>query len=150
VRVSDLQIRQVIEMLRARDGRASGAAVRAELARRYGARGGVTRVYRLLAAVEGPVLDVESAHRATRIGELERALADALRRAELAEHRERVHQEWAASQIDALRTRLRAIEGSPRVQGVSHEDYLQLHRALAATRLRLAELEAAVSGRPGG
>jgi hypothetical protein len=150
VRVSEPQIREVIEILRARNGRASGAAVRAELARRYGARGGVTRVYRLLAAAEGAALEAESTNLAKRIGELERALAEALRRAELAEHRERVHQDWAASQIDALRSRLRAIEGSPREQGVSHEDYLQLHRTLAATRLRLAELEAGISGRPGG
>jgi len=91
--------------------------------------------------------DTNAAQVAARVTELEGALTEALRRAELAEYRERVHQEWAATQIDSLRTRLRDAELAPRVKGVSHDDYLQLHRTLAATRLRLAELEAQQAGR---
>ena len=53
MRVTDRQIHEVIETLKARDGRVSGAAVRTELARRYGARGGVSRIYRLLGAARG-------------------------------------------------------------------------------------------------
>jgi hypothetical protein len=147
VRVSDRQIREVIDALCAEHGRASGAAVRAELERLYQARGGVQRIYRLLAESRGLNRDSDAARLAARIVELEGALTEALRRAELAEHRERVHQDWAATQIDSLRTRLRDAELSPRVKGVPHDEYLQLHRTLAATRLRLAELEAQQAGR---
>jgi hypothetical protein len=154
VRVSDRQIQDIILALRTRHGRITGARVRAELDRQFGVRGGVARIYRLVAqARDGralldtrldTTLDINGL--AARVAELERALAVAVERATLAEHREVAHQERAASQIYALREQLREAQESPRVQGVRHEDYLQVHRALAAARLRIAELEARAAG----
>jgi hypothetical protein len=71
-----------------------------------------------------------------------------LRRAEIAEHREIAHQDWAANQIFALRERLRELEQTPRAHGVPHEQYLEVHRSLAAARARVAELEAQLTAHP--
>lgn len=143
MRVTDRQIQEVLTALEAEEGRASGARVRAELARRYGVRGGVARVYRLLASARGAARTHGADGLAPHVIELQQALAAALKRAELAEHRETAHQDWAANQIYALRSKLRELEAAPRVQGVRHEEYLEIHRKLAVARLRIAELEAA-------
>jgi hypothetical protein len=142
MRVTDRQIHAVIDALRADEGRVTGARLRRELAHRFGARGGVARVYRLLAVVRDASSDEAVDVARARALDLERQLASAVHRAELAEHREVAHQDWAANQIFALRERLRELEQAPRAQGVRHEEYLEVHRALAAARGRVAELEA--------
>jgi hypothetical protein len=141
MRVTDAQISEVIRAVETRDGRASGAAVRAELARRFGARGGVSRVYRLLDQAHGAAKATESAALGARVQELEADLAAMTARAELAEHREVAHQDWAANQIYELRQKVRQHELEPKVQGVKHEQFMRVFREVIALRRRVAELE---------
>lgn len=144
MRVTDRQIHEVIESLKARDGRVSGSAVRAELARRYGARGGVTRIYRLLGAARGEAQSAEGQSMLERIRQLE-AERDALReRAERAEHREVAHQDRAAVEIHNLREKLRELQATPRIQGVQHDQYLRAYREVVRLRARVAELESPI------
>lgn len=141
MRFTDAQISEVIREVEIRDGRASGAAVRDELARRFGARGGVSRVYRLLDQAHGAAKARESAALAARVQELQAQLAAMTSRAELAEQRELAHQDRAALEIHRLRERLRAAELEPRVQGVKHEQFMRAYREVVALRRRVAELE---------
>ena len=130
MRVTDRQIQEVIESLKTRDGRVTGAAVRTELARRYGARGGVSRIYRLLGAARGEAQSAES--------------QSLLERAERAEHREVAHQDRAAVEIHNLREKLRELQTAPRIQGVQHDQYLRAYREVVRLRARVAELESPV------
>ena len=138
------QIDEVIESLNTGVGRVSGSAVRAELARRYGARGGVTRIYRLLGAARGEAQSAEGQSMLERIRQLE-AERDALReRAERAEHREVAHQDRAAVEIHNLREKLRELQATPRIQGVQHDQYLRAYREVVRLRARVAELESPI------
>lgn len=117
--VGDEQVRAVIGELRAAGARVSGARVRRELARRYGSRGGVERIYRLLreSAAATPAVPADLAARlATVEAELTALRAErdaALERAALAEHREDAHQLKWAQEIDRLRRELAAARGEP-------------------------------------
>jgi hypothetical protein len=148
MRVTDDQIREVIQDVERRDGRAIGTAVRAELERRHGSRGGVSRVYRLLDQAHGAAKARESAALAARVLQLEAELAAMTARAELAEHREVAHQDWAANQIYGLRQKLRALELEPKVQGVQHEQFMRAYREVIALRRRVAEFEERAAPRP--
>ncbi len=141
MRISDAQIRVVIDDVERRSGRATGAAVRAELAKRHGARGGVTRVYRLLDEARRGARHAESLSLADRVRELEQQLAAMTERAERAEHREVAHQDRAAVEIYTLRDKLRQLEAGSRVQGVQHEQFMRVYREVIALRRRVAELE---------
>lgn len=77
----------------------------------------------------------------SRIRELEEALAAMERRAMLAEEREVAHQNYWAEKIYELRQQLNARQVS---SGVSHEQYLEMHRKLKAARDRIALLEARI------
>jgi hypothetical protein len=123
-------------------GRVTGTAVRALLAERYGARGGVARVYRLLteasrpaagAREPGPVLPQASG-----------TLAAALERAALAEEREMAHQNRWLRETEALKERLQAAEQGARETTELRLRVAQLRHALAGAQARIAELE----GRP--
>jgi hypothetical protein len=119
-------------------GRGNGVAVRALLRQRYGAKGSVARVYRLLAeqkptaappqaVMPGPS-DPESLHAAHA-------------RAALAEERERVHQERWARETDALRARLNEADRGAREAGELRLRVAELRRALAVAQSRIRELE---------
>jgi len=111
--LTEESIRAAIREVAASGERVTGVAVRSLLAARYGARGGVARVYRLVHEAEraprgaalapsvGPVASDESR-------------AAAIARADLAEERERVHQQRWARETDALRTRLATAEQAVR------------------------------------
>jgi hypothetical protein len=142
--LSEDSIRAAIRELAASGGRVTGVAVRNLLAARYGARGGVARIYRL----------VRDAQRAPRDPPLPRpgapAASDesresALARAALAEERERVHQERWARETDALRTRLARAEEAARDAEVAKLRVADLGRALASAQLRIAALERALA-----
>ncbi len=115
MKVGDDDIRAVIGELRERGVRLSGARLRRELFQRFGARGGVARVYRLLqeapAGKPADLADIEA-----RLAVLEAqnqalgaARDAALERAALAEHREEAHQQKWAMEVDALRQELAAL-----------------------------------------
>ncbi len=144
--VTEQAIRTAVREVAARGGRVTGVAVRALLLKRHGTRGGVSRVYRLIEEVRG-----EQRESATRRGQAPRS-ADttesreaAIERANLAEHRERTHQERWARETDALRARLAAAEQAARDAEVSARRIGELARALASAQARIAELERAAA-----
>ena len=88
--ISEELIKAAIREAAAQSGRVTGVAVRAILARRHGNRGGVARIYRVIAASQQAAHQVAPAlHRPLTSSESQQA---AIERANLAEHREQVHQ----------------------------------------------------------
>ena len=75
MRVTDAQIQAVIDELTEKTGGATGAAVRAELARRHGARGGVARIYRVLEQSRRPAEAGEGAASGAQVQQLQAELA---------------------------------------------------------------------------
>ena len=127
--LADDQIRGVINSLKGEDQKVTGLAVRTELRRRFGMPGGVERIYRLLG--ETKVVPHSEHHELQ--GEmvlLKQQLAAAVQRAELAEHRERVHQEKWAMEIDLLRQQLRAAQIDTRKLSEAQNQVLELRREL--------------------
>jgi hypothetical protein len=139
--VTEPAIHAVIRDLAATGARVTGVAVREELSKRYGVRGGVARVYRVLQAfrrerVAGvrPNLREEVAPSGFD--------AQATLRAERAETRERVHQERWARETDALRTRLAGLESAARDLEIAQQRVTDLAQALASAHARISRLEA--------
>lgn len=138
--LSEESIRAAIRELAANGERVTGVAVRSLLAARYGARGGVTRIYRL-------VHEAQRAPRAPAIPRTgNRTASDesreaAIARADLAEERERVHQQRWARETDALRTRLAVAEQAARDGEIAKLRLADLGRALASAQARIAALE---------
>ncbi len=139
--VSEQAIRAAIRELAADGGKVTGVAVRSLLERRFGARGGVARVYRLLAEFESdaraPAAPLPSPIPAPSDESREAAIA----RADLAEQRERIHQERWAREIDQLRARLAAADGFAHDLREARQRVADLSRALASAQLRIAKLE---------
>jgi hypothetical protein len=107
-KIDDDKIRSVIREL-SRSGKApSGAALRSELATRYGSRGGVSRIYRLLAAATPGPAQQAPGPIASRLLEQEvrnlRELLDQVRQ------REDAHQAYWNREIGKLRERVSALE----------------------------------------
>ena len=111
--VSDETILAIIEELRLPHRAPSGVSVRAHLWARFGIRASTQRVYRLLKAAPAPPRAIDPTAAARQIAELTLERDAALRRAELAEYRERATQDRTAVQIDYLRQRLRRLGVDP-------------------------------------
>jgi hypothetical protein len=113
--VSDDAIVAIIEELRQPHRAPSGVAVREQLWARFGIRASTQRVYRLLKRPPRlpPPLDLDPADAARQIADLTAERDAALRRAELAEYRERATQDRTANQIDSLRQRLKRFGADP-------------------------------------
>jgi hypothetical protein len=143
MRLTDPQIRTVIADLRERGERVTGAALRRELASRFGARGGVSRIYRVLR--ESPPADP------SHLEALEREIAATRERAALAESREDAHQLHWAAQVDALRQRVRELESSHaeahRLRGALQHSSIELQAALVRIANLERQLEIAATGR---
>jgi hypothetical protein len=143
MRLSDPQIRTVIAELRERGERVSGAAVRRELAARFGARGGVSRIYRVLC--ESPPADP------SHLEALQQEIAATRERAALAEAREDAHQMHWAGQVDTLRQRVRELAESDhearRLRAVLERQSIELRAALVRIGRLEEQLEAARAGR---
>jgi hypothetical protein len=104
------EIEGIIRELRLRAGVLTGTMVRAELQRRFGVRAGTERIYRMLRAPSStPSPPAQNSGPEERIRELETALAAALKRAELAEHREQVHQDKWALELHELRNEVQRL-----------------------------------------
>jgi hypothetical protein len=138
--LSEDSIRAAIRELDASGERVTGVAVRALLAARYGARGGVARIYRLVheAARAGRAAPPPRVGGASTSDESRLA---AIARADLAEERERVHQGRWARETDALRTRLAQAEEAGREAELARQRLAELGRALASAQARIAALE---------
>lgn len=140
--LSDASIRAAIRELAATQRRVTGVAVRALLGERYGARGGVARIYRFVNEAR------TDTHRAilARSGARDAAASTesreaAVTRADLAEHRERTHQERWARETDALRLRLAAAEQAARDVEAAKQRVTDLARALSSAQARIAHHE---------
>jgi hypothetical protein len=143
--LSDESIRSAIRELAA-GGRVTGVAVRGLLAARYGARGGVARIYRLVHEAQRSSRDAAVSRTSGRAGSDESREA-AIARGDLAEERERVHQQRWARETDALRTRLAAAEQAARDAETARLRLAELSRALASAQARIATLERALAER---
>ncbi len=143
--LTEQSIRAAIRELAASGERITGVAVRELLSVRYGARGGVARIYRLLEATRnderGRAGRGEGGRSASASEETREA---AIGRADLAEHRERTHQERWARETDALRARLAAAEQAARDVDVAKRRIVELTRALASAQARITQLEQAL------
>jgi hypothetical protein len=144
--LTEESIRAAIRELAASGERVTGVAVRSLLAARYGARGGVARVYRLVHEAERAPRGPAVARPGVRIASDESREA-AVARADLAEERERVHQQRWARETDALRTRLAAAEQAARDGEIAKLRLADLGRALASAQARIAALERALAER---
>ena len=139
--LTEQSIRAAIRELAASGERLTGVAVRELLAARYGARGGVARIYRLIEEIRvGERGRAERAEGAGRSAS-EESLEAAISRADLAEHRERAHQERWARETDALRARLAAAEQAARDAEIARRRVAELSRALVSAQARIAQLE---------
>jgi hypothetical protein len=109
-KVEDQQIRGLIREMTI-DGRPpSGRAVREALASRYGSRGGVARIYRLLTS-EHP-REVRSPLEAVRVGLLEVEIRNLREALQLARQREDAHQVHWTRVVGQLLDHVRTLEKS--------------------------------------
>jgi len=138
--VSEELVRAAIREVAADGRRVTGVAVRAVLARRYGTRGGVARVYRLVRDATRPRLDAAPGPPGSS-GQSRESREAAIERANLAEHREQAHQARWAREVDALRARLADAERNLRELNDARLRVAELGRALATAQQRIAVLE---------
>lgn len=99
-KVSSAEVRVVIRELMVGKTLPSGAALRAALAARFGSRGGVARIYRLLAEERQRLMPIPEPGS---VEALQREVQALRERAERAEHREEAHQSHWAEEVDRLR-----------------------------------------------
>ncbi len=137
-KVTDSEVLALIRELAVDASRPSGAAVRTALNKRFGSRGGVARIYRLLAEERirstpaPPVGSIEFMQREVEL--LRERLAQS-------QEREYAHQTRWAEEVDRLRLKVAALEPLAQLARVSgFSDELSRHRLQAAER-RAAMLE---------
>jgi hypothetical protein len=121
LQLSDEQIRAACRDLMRKHGSVSGRGLSEELRRRFGAVGKTMRVFRIwreecaTALAPKPAiaqLPGEMALLQKRVEAAETAAAEYLKRAELAEFRERAHQDHWAMEVDRLRMEIATLKGA--------------------------------------
>ena len=121
LQLSDQRIRATCRELVKTQGIVSGRRLCAELRARYGAVGKTTRVFRIWReecqkpAATNLQLPVDMVLLQKRLEEAEAAAAESLRRAELAEFRERAHQDHWALEVDRLRQEVASLRGPGKI-----------------------------------
>ena len=128
----------MIQELRVGKTLPSGVAVRATLEARFGSRGGVARIYRLLADERRRLTPPPEPGS---VEALQRELQTMRERAERAEDRERAHQTHWAQEVDRLRMKLQALEPHARHGRMTGEGSDLLRHQLHAAEQRAARLE---------
>jgi hypothetical protein len=126
-RLSEFQIRTTCRELIARDANLTGRQLRRELKDRFGAVGKTERVFdlwreeteKIQIAVAAAVLPADVAELQRRLRIAEATAAENLKRAELAEYRERAHQDHWAMEIDRLKQQLESRRDTEVGQGAS-------------------------------
>jgi TolA-binding protein len=153
-KVQDDQIRAVIRELTINGRPPSGAALRDALARRYGSRGGVARIYSLLGSAAKPAQVSPSASIATRLLEHENGnLREQLKHAR---EREEAHQQYWAREIGQLRQQIQALESAIAQATAAGQVSENLRQRLRDAEVRGGQLEVALrvfgpaAGRPRG
>lgn len=142
-RVTDQDIQHLIRELTAGNQLPSGAQLRAAMHKRFGSRGGVTRIYRLLSAARpNPSIQSSTSGSTEDVGKLQREIQKLRQALELADHRERVHQSRWALEVDRLRQQLTSLESLALQAKTAQETAESLRRQLHAAHLRITLLEA--------
>jgi len=126
-RLSEFQIRATCRELLARDPNLTGRQLRRELKDRFGAVGKTERVFdlwreetqKIQIAIAAAALPADVAELQRRLRIAEATAAENLKRAELAEYRERAHQDHWAMEIDRLKQQLETRRDADAGQGVS-------------------------------
>jgi hypothetical protein len=141
-RLPDAAILELIAELCGQQAALTGTTLRAELQRRYGFRGGVSRIYRLLQMATAPrAAPLPSPAPRSADADLHAELAAALERARLAEYREEHHQARWAGEIHQLREQVQLLrEAAHRLPQLERE-VQDRSRELAAAYRRIADLE---------
>jgi hypothetical protein len=119
LQLSDQRIRATCRELVKKHGTVSGRGLCEELRRRFGAVGKTMRVFRIWREECGPAtaaqnlsLPADVVLLRKRVEAAEALAAEHLKRAELAEFRERAHQDHWALEIDRLRQEIAALKGT--------------------------------------
>jgi hypothetical protein len=126
-RLSEFQIRTTCRELVARDANLTGRQLRRELKSRFGAVGKTERVFdvwreetqKTQIAIAAAALPTDVAELQRRLRIAEATAAENLKRAELAEYRERAHQDHWALELDRLKQQLQSQRDAQAGQGVS-------------------------------
>jgi hypothetical protein len=126
-RLTEHQIRTTCRELVARDPNLSGRQLRRELKSRFGAVGKTVRVFDLWReetqktqiAIAATALPTDVAELQRRLRITEATSAENLKRAELAEYRERAHQDHWALELDRLKQQLQSQRDAQAGQGAS-------------------------------
>jgi hypothetical protein len=116
LQLSDQRIRATCRELVKKHGSVSGRQLSEELRRRFGAVGKTMRVFRIwreecVAAPANLKLPADLVSLQRRVEAAEAVAAEYLRRAEVAEFRERAHQDHWAAEVDRLRQEVAALKG---------------------------------------
>jgi hypothetical protein len=118
--LSDQRIRVTCRELLKTHDKVSGRGLCAELRRRFGAVGKTTRVFRIWREeCANAAVPVDVANLKEQLAAAESAAAENLKRAELAEYRERAHQDHWALEIDRLKQQLESQRDAQTGQGAS-------------------------------
>jgi hypothetical protein len=118
--LSDERIRATCRELLKVQGSPSGRGLCVELRRRFGAVGKTTRVFRIWREeCANAAVPVDVGNLKKQLAAAESAAAENLKRAELAEYRERAHQDHWAIELDRLRQELQTARESQSGQGAS-------------------------------
>ena|ERR1700679_1384005 len=123
LQLSDQRIRATCRELKSKHGSVSGRQLCEELRTRFGAVGKTMRVFRIwreecglasaaASATAPPRLPADVVLLQKRVEAAEAAAAEYLERAELAEFRERAHQDHWAVEVDRLRMEIAALKGT--------------------------------------
>jgi hypothetical protein len=130
-RLTEFQIRSTCRELVTRDPNLSGRRLRMELKERFGAVGKTERVFEFwrqeidsrrreaVHAEAKAALPIEITELQRRLQLAESAAAENLSRAELAEYRERAHQDHWAVELDRLRQEVESLRQTRAGQGAS-------------------------------
>lgn len=140
-KVSAADVRALIRDLRVGETLPSGAAVRRALEARFGCRGGVGRIYRLLDDERRRLTPTPPPPAPGSIETLQAELKAMQGRAERAEERELAHQDRWAMEIDQLRQRLAALEPVVRQARTALEVNDRLRQQLTAAERRASFFE---------
>jgi hypothetical protein len=141
--VSDQDIQHLIRELSAGNQLPSGAQLRTAMKKRFGSRGGVTRIYRLLARMQPKPTPIQYQTPSTTedVGKLKREIRTLSEALKLAEHREQAHQTRWAMEVDRLRQQVAALEPLALQSKTSLDTAELLRRQLHAAHVRISVLE---------
>jgi hypothetical protein len=137
-RVGDHDIQLLIRELTQGNRLPSGERLRSALKERFGSRGGVARIYRLLSNARVTTTPPPT----NRPDDVLQREVESLREAlQLADHREQAHQSRWAAEVDRLRQQVAALEPLALQAKTALDTAELLRRQLHAAHMRISVLE---------